>query len=139
MLFSRSKLSFYNPSWKELYESADNWPDDLIEVNDDDWVSFTSSPPNGKILCADKKGLPCWGDLPEPTQNELTANAQAVKDSCLSLAYSEVEPLQYAVDLGIETESEKVRLHAWKRYAVLVNRIDPSRSPDIEWPEKPLI
>ncbi|WP_208907139.1 tail fiber assembly protein, partial [Enterobacter cloacae] len=25
----------------------------------------------------------------------------------------------------------------WKKYRVLLNRVDTSKAPDIEWPEKP--
>ncbi|HCP3098873.1 TPA: tail fiber assembly protein, partial [Escherichia coli] len=46
-------------------------------------------------------------------------------------------PLQDAVDLEIATEEEKSLLAAWKTYRVLLNRVDTSLSPDIEWPSQP--
>ncbi|WP_163333101.1 tail fiber assembly protein [Enterobacter bugandensis] len=45
-----------------------------------------------------------------------------------------INPLQDAVELGIATESESARLQEWKRYRVLLNRVDPNE-PD--WPLKP--
>ncbi|ENY9400323.1 tail fiber assembly protein [Salmonella enterica] len=45
-----------------------------------------------------------------------------------------IAPLQDAVDLGIATNDEKAQLDEWKKYRVLVNRVDTS-NPD--WPEKP--
>ncbi|KLG49264.1 tail fiber assembly protein, partial [Escherichia coli] len=46
-------------------------------------------------------------------------------------------PLQDAADLEIATEEETSLLEAWKKYRVLLNRIDTSTAPDIVWPEIP--
>lgn len=46
-------------------------------------------------------------------------------------------PLQDAVDLNIATEAERQQLTAWKKYRVLLNRVDTSKAPDIEWPKAP--
>ena len=48
-----------------------------------------------------------------------------------------IAPLQDAVDLEIATEEETSLLEAWKKYRVLLNRVDTSTAPDIEWPEEP--
>ncbi|ECA4282321.1 tail fiber assembly protein, partial [Salmonella enterica subsp. enterica serovar Stanley] len=45
-----------------------------------------------------------------------------------------IAPLQDAVDLDIATDDEKAQLDEWKKYRILVNRVDTS-NPD--WPEKP--
>ncbi|MCC8376499.1 MULTISPECIES: tail fiber assembly protein [Photorhabdus] len=45
--------------------------------------------------------------------------------------------LQDAVDLDIATEVEKSALLTWKKYRVMLNRVNISLSPDIEWPEQP--
>ncbi|EKD3398684.1 tail fiber assembly protein [Escherichia coli] len=39
--------------------------------------------------------------------------------------------------MEIATEEEKALLAAWKTYRVLLNRVDTSTAPDIEWPEEP--
>ncbi|MEJ1538552.1 tail fiber assembly protein, partial [Escherichia coli] len=41
--------------------------------------------------------------------------------------------LQDAADLEIATEEEISLLEAWKKYRVLLNRVDTSVAPDIEW------
>ncbi|AHE58808.1 phage tail protein [Escherichia coli] len=38
-----------------------------------------------------------------------------------------------SVDLEIATEEETSLLEAWKKYRVLLNRVDTSVAPDIEW------
>ncbi|EJM0810154.1 tail fiber assembly protein [Escherichia albertii] len=39
-------------------------------------------------------------------------------------------PLQDAVDLGIVTEEETSLLAVWKKYRVLLNRVDTSVAPN---------
>ncbi|MBC6554961.1 tail fiber assembly protein [Citrobacter braakii] len=59
------------------------------------------------------------------------------KESLLVLAASKIAPLQDAVDIGIATEAEAALLLAWKKYRVLLNRINPNDAPDIDWPDMP--
>ncbi|MDU7134954.1 MAG: tail fiber assembly protein, partial [Enterobacteriaceae bacterium] len=42
-----------------------------------------------------------------------------------------------AVDLDMATATESAALLAWKKYRVLVNRVDVMLAPDIDWPEQP--
>lgn len=48
-----------------------------------------------------------------------------------------ISTLQDAVDLDMATEKEIALLSEWKSYRVLLNRIDTSLAPEIEWPEVP--
>ncbi|EPJ1814220.1 tail fiber assembly protein, partial [Escherichia coli] len=48
-----------------------------------------------------------------------------------------IAPLQDAVELELATEEENSLLEAWKKYRVLLNRVDTSVAPDIEWPTSP--
>ncbi len=59
---------------------------------------------------------------------------EGTKSRLLQMASGKIAPLQDAVDLGIATDDEKARLDEWKKYRVLVNRVDIS-NPD--WPQKP--
>ncbi|NHB93608.1 tail fiber assembly protein [Photorhabdus cinerea] len=45
--------------------------------------------------------------------------------------------LQDTVDLDIATEAEKATLLEWKKYRVMLSRVDISQAPNIEWPEQP--
>ncbi|ERT10941.1 tail fiber assembly protein [Photorhabdus temperata] len=45
--------------------------------------------------------------------------------------------LQYAVETELASEEEKVQLLNWKKYLVLLSRVDTSLAPDIEWPKMP--
>ena len=48
-----------------------------------------------------------------------------------------IAPLQDAVDLNMANEEEVARLAKWKKYRVLLNRVNMKSAPDIEWPDKP--
>ncbi|HIE3872275.1 TPA: tail fiber assembly protein, partial [Enterobacter roggenkampii] len=39
---------------------------------------------------------------------------------------------------GIATAGETAALTEWKRYRVLLMRVDISKAPDINWPETPV-
>lgn len=62
---------------------------------------------------------------------------ESIKQQKLFDATQIVTPLQDAVDLDMATEEEKNRLTAWKKYRVLVNRIDTSTIDNIVWPVIP--
>ncbi|MFS1540001.1 MAG: tail fiber assembly protein [Candidatus Phlomobacter fragariae] len=62
---------------------------------------------------------------------------EAIKQQKLSDITYAIALLQDAVDLDIAPEEEKKQLIAWKRYCVLINRIDTSTTQDITWPEEP--
>lgn len=49
-----------------------------------------------------------------------------------------IAPLQDAVDISMATDEETARLAEWKKYRVMLSRIDVSAAPDIDRPEKPV-
>jgi hypothetical protein len=73
------------------------------------------------------------------THEELVAQANSKKQKLMAAATSAIAPLQDAVDIGESTEEELAQLQAWKKYRVLLNRLDTSTAPDIEWPDPPAI
>ncbi|WP_181420501.1 tail fiber assembly protein [Providencia rettgeri] len=75
---------------------------------------------------------------PPISKEQLIAEAEQQKQLLLADVSNAIAPLQDAVDLDIATDEEMAQLTALKKYRVLLNRIDTSTAPDIEWPEKPL-
>ncbi|MBS9433297.1 tail fiber assembly protein [Photorhabdus hainanensis] len=63
--------------------------------------------------------------------------AKRKKAELLRQANETLSLLQDSVDLEIATEAEKAALQEWKRYRVLLARVDILQTPDIEWPEMP--
>ncbi|WP_336983303.1 MULTISPECIES: tail fiber assembly protein [unclassified Cedecea] len=65
------------------------------------------------------------------------ASANTTKAALIKSASEQIEPLQDAVDLDMATEAEKARFNEWRKYRVLLTRVDTSTAPAITWPEAP--
>lgn len=74
---------------------------------------------------------------PPISKEQIIAEAEQKKQSLLLEAGNIIAPLQDAVDLDIAESDEITALKEWKKYRVLLNRVDTSTAPDIAWPEKP--
>lgn len=74
---------------------------------------------------------------PPPTHEQLIAQAEQQKTALRQTADAEIAWRQDAVDAGIATADEAAALAEWKKYRVLLMRIDTSTAPDIEWPTPP--
>lgn len=136
--YSPSSNSFFPYSMKDDYENAGTWPADGIEVDESVFLEFAgNAPPEGKQRQPGKDGMPSWVDEPGPTPEEISAAAASLKVTLMNEASAKIAPLQDAVDLDMATEEEAAALTAWKKYRILLSRVDVSTAPDIEWPESP--
>lgn len=68
---------------------------------------------------------------------DAAALAERDKAELLLVANTFILPLQDATDLDIATTKESNLLLAWKQYRVMLNRVDTSLAPDINWPVPP--
>ncbi|MCZ9075222.1 tail fiber assembly protein, partial [Escherichia albertii] len=68
-------------------------------------------------------------------RDALVRAAASRKKEQIAYAGEIIATLQDAVDLDMATEEEKLSLTKWKKYRVLLNRVQPENAPDIEWPE----
>lgn len=136
--FSALRLTFIPAAWKDDGTYTDDaWPKDAALLTDEEVLTYwKQTPPEGKQL-GSNEGRPTWVDLPLPTKEELIAQADSKKSHLLSVATAKISILQDAVDLDMATDEEAASLTAWKKYRVLLNRIDTSKAPDITWPEQP--
>ncbi|MBG6241216.1 MAG: tail fiber assembly protein [Candidatus Symbiopectobacterium sp. Dall1.0] len=73
-----------------------------------------------------------------PTHGERVEKAKREKAGLMQMASIAIAPLQDAADLDLATEAERAQLVAWKKYRVLLNRLELDTAPDIDWPEAPL-
>lgn len=81
---------------------------------------------------------------PPLTEEELAAQESAKKasnaankDALMSQASQRISVLQDAVELEMATEEEEAALPLWKKYRVLLSRIDANTADDISWPKMP--
>jgi hypothetical protein len=70
-----------------------------------------------------------WVTEPEPKQRELAATeTKAGINRCQNIFTTS----------GLDMATvEKSRYDAWRKYRVLLTRVDTSLAPDIDWPEPP--
>lgn len=67
----------------------------------------------------------------------LVREATAKKHALMETANGKIATLQDAVDFDMATDEEQNSLVAWRKYRVLLSRIEPEDAPDIVWPEVP--
>ncbi|AXG47987.1 tail fiber assembly protein [Photorhabdus laumondii] len=136
--YSAKTNSFYPIELEQNYIASGSLPDDIIEVGLDIYQEYAANNvPEGKYRIAGQNGLPEWADIPPPTREELQQYIESKKQQFIVEASQQIAPLQDAVDLRIATKEEEAALLVWKKYRVMLNRIDISLAPDIEWPEQP--
>ncbi|MEG3387283.1 tail fiber assembly protein, partial [Salmonella enterica] len=93
--------------------------------------NVTSVSPDGEYQKWDGKA---WVKDEAAEKAAQLRQAEETKSRLLQMASGKIAPLQDAVDLGLATDEEKSQLAEWKKYRVLVNRVNTS-SPD--WPDIP--
>lgn len=80
--------------------------------------------------------IPTAEDLQQQEATVIAGNV-ATKDALMSEASQRISVLQDAIDLEMATNNEIAALPLWKKYRVLLSRIDAEMSVGIEWPTKP--
>ncbi|WP_272653875.1 MULTISPECIES: tail fiber assembly protein [unclassified Providencia] len=78
-----------------------------------------------------------WVTDTEAQKAVLVAQAEQEKAQRLEEANVTITYLQDAIEVGLDDDDYQAKLTAWKTYRVLLNRVDTSLAPDIDWPEKP--
>ena len=95
---------------------------------------YTTSKPTSEFDSWDGKK---W-QLDVSKQHQYEVNqASAKKNQFIADATAQISYLQDAVESEIASEQETQLLAKWKKYRVLVNRIDIEQAPNIDWPSQP--
>lgn len=75
-----------------------------------------------------------WVDDPDARNAAEIQFATLKKAELMRTAQENITILQDAAELGMATDEEKESLTKWKKYRVLLSRIDVSLAPEIDWP-----
>lgn len=71
-------------------------------------------------------------------QNSLAITANVgMKALLMEQASQKISVLQDAVDLEMATDEEAAALPLWKKYRVLLSRIDANTASQVDWPQQP--
>lgn len=135
--FSPSIKTFYAQNMIDDGSYNMGLPIDLIDITDEELSAYWKQyPPVGKMLgTIDER--PAWVDLPPLTHEELVASADTKKNQLKVGADSAIDWRQDAVDGNYAEGDEVTKLVEWKKYRVLLMRVDTSKAPDIDWPMVP--
>ncbi len=123
----------YSPSTNGFYADEidyQNLPDDIITISDELYQSLMKGQTEGKEISSDEDGNPILKEI----KIDQVAVAESMKSQLMSDASQKISILQDAVDLDMATEEEAAALLAWKKYRVLLNRVDTSNPV---WPKAP--
>lgn len=139
-IYSAVNDAFYPVELREMYEAAETWPIDGVAVDTTIFAEFSGKAPEGKIRAVGDDGFLHWVDAPlspQPTTDELIAATEAEKQRLITEANAKILPLADAIDFGMATDNERQRYDAWRRYRVLLSRIDTAAVP-VSWPTLPM-
>nr|DAL36827.1 MAG TPA_asm: tail fiber assembly protein [Caudoviricetes sp.] len=128
------KTYYFSKTENGFFTSAALAPTDAVEVSSERWSELMDGQSDGKLISSDMDGYPILIALPPPSHEEQVANAEIQKASLMNEANVAIAPLQDAVDLGIATDEESITLTEWKKYRVMLMRVDTAKPV---WPTTP--
>lgn len=110
----------------------------MIKISDKEYWSLINGQSQGNAIVLGEDGRPQLQAV-EKTDEEILSEAMSRRDSQLGLASLRIGPLQYAVELGIATETDIENLNLWKQYSIDINRVSeqPKYPHTITWPTPP--
>ncbi|TCC56013.1 tail fiber assembly protein [Citrobacter braakii] len=152
MRFSVETQSFYPDSI--IY---DELPDDVVEITESEHSTYLNAIISGCYIYLIDGSLAVssprpgnyyeWNssnnswEMSEAAEQQQKDDARAAatqqKSALKAAADSEIAWRLDAVNDGYATEQEAAALAEWKKYRVLLMRIETSKAPDIEWPTPP--
>lgn len=132
--YSAALRGFVYEGDRPAFEAGAGWPADAVAITDRWYNYLMDGQTKGRKIITNSYGQPMLADYPAPTGAELLAIAEARKSDLMQAAADAIAPLQDAVELRMETDAEAAQLLVWKKYRVMLNRVDLS-NPD--WPEVP--
>lgn len=113
-----------------------------IETGSETTIQEVGEIPDGYTTLKPASEFDSWDgkkwQLDKNKQHQYEVNQASVKkNQLLAEATTQISYLQDAVDTEIASEKETQLLAEWKKYRVLVNRIDIELAPNINYPETP--
>lgn len=106
-----------------------------IEVNELSGADIGYTFKDGTFI-APEPSPPTEEEIKQGKQQKIALN-MAKKASMMDDATQNIEILQDAIELEMATDEEATQLPLWKKYRILLNRLDANTDEDIVWPDKP--
>lgn len=114
--------------------SADGQPVDVRDLEADVSALTREAPPDATYKLVNGK----WEQCPDRVAAAKKAATDAEVAAGMAEANLKIAVLQDAVDLGMATAEEEAALKSWKRYRVLLSRVQAdAKYPDVTLPQRP--
>lgn len=129
---------FYNSGTNGFYDTnIGNVPKNSIEITTEYHKQLLELQSAGYVIQPDEHGRPAAVDL-VLTPEEIIAKNKLEKQKRLDTANKTIEILQDIIDLDMSEGDEIAQLKLWKRYRVLLTRVDVnSADVDVDFPLPP--
>lgn len=129
---------FYNSGTNGFYDTnIGNVPKNSIEITTEYHKQLLELQSAGYVIQPDEHGRPAAVDL-VLTAGEIIAKNKLEKQKRLDTANKNIEILQDIIDLDMSEGDEIAQLKLWKRYRVLLTRVDVnSADVDVDFPLPP--
>ncbi|MGK4477259.1 tail fiber assembly protein [Yersinia enterocolitica] len=96
---------------------------------------FTSQAPTSQF---DRWDGSQWVKDENAEKKHHLAEAEQKKRALLNDASDKIQILQDGIELGLATETTEAELLAWRKHRVLIDQLDISTAPNIDWPVTPV-
>ena len=129
---------FYNSGTNGFYDTnIGNVPKNSIEITTEYHKQLLELQSAGYVIQPDEHGRPAAVDL-VLTAEEIIAKNKLEQQKRLDTANKNIEILQDIIDLDMSEGDEIAQLKLWKRYRVLLTRVDVnSADVDVDFPLPP--
>ncbi|OCG31480.1 hypothetical protein A9G36_03000 [Gilliamella sp. Choc6-1] len=127
---------YYNSKKNAFYDSDINAvPLGSIEISAELHAKLLQNQTNGLVITSDKRGQPIAIE-PIITSDDKKELNSTKKQKLINEANEKIAILQDIIDLDMQEANEEEQLKQWKKYRILLMRVDINQS-DINWPEQP--
>lgn len=128
---------FYNKNTNAFYNSEINdIPENSVEITHEYHNELLQKQSEGMIIQSNENGYPIAVERVLTDEERIYTN-ESKKQQLINEAIQKIALLQDIIDLDMQEADEEQQLKQWKKYRILLTRIDVNTAQDIKWPEKP--
>lgn len=144
---------FYNPNTQSFFIDEINHeiPVDSMEITAEQHNELYNAINSGCIIFNDltySEPKPSmfhkWNNEARKWVEDVNERAQyfyeqniITKNSLINEANIKISTLQDIIDLDMQESDEEMQLKLWRKYRIMLTRVDTDNTTDIEWPKKP--
>jgi hypothetical protein len=127
---------YYNSKANAFYDSEINKiPENSIEISSESHKELLQKQTNGLEIKSDENGYPIAVERVITSDEKRILNNEK-KQQLMNEASKKIAILQDIIELDMQAANEEEQLKQWKKYRILLMRVDINQS-DINWPEQP--